>query len=210
MICEAVRESISEYMDGMLCDAVKEEFEAHLKSCRECRQELRDIQEAVSWVRQAGEPIPPVTLRPAVLEQLAKDKTRWKGRFTPGFSQAAAAAVIFLLLAVGNVSMSGVAMPWDMRSFTARSGPGTEDTVSQLNIEVEAPPEMADPKDDGAKAATDYIEGNRDGEATAVAAAPSVRRFTQNMGRLLLNLLLVPVFIVLSVLAYKKKKEAML
>ncbi|MBS4022468.1 MAG: zf-HC2 domain-containing protein [Dethiobacter sp.] len=215
MTCELVREVICEYIDGELDIAQLETFESHLEYCMVCRREVDELRETLTWLKQAEEISPPAGLRSSVLNRLKKDKmTKNRLRFAPGFSQAVAAAAIFVFLVAGNLTLAR--LPAVAGLPKSLSEPGQNLTLEAPTMEVQGTdaPDAAGPVEpanrqgsvdvtaEGKEFSEDYQVGVTD------ARAPSgLRRLTVNP-RVVLNALLLPLFVVFSWLAVRKKKEA--
>ncbi|NLZ39384.1 MAG: hypothetical protein GX893_07245 [Firmicutes bacterium] len=101
MTCFECRSLISEYLDNLLSAKKKEAFEAHLEDCQACRKEVKETRAAIQWLQQADADLePPVSIRPAVISVLQKEK---KKHFAPGLKQFVAAAAVFIMVLVGNI-----------------------------------------------------------------------------------------------------------
>lgn len=199
MTCEIIRGTMCEYLDGLLEGDQEKQFEQHLTHCIECSEEAKELRNTLSWVKQAGDVNPPSGLRQNVLKQLAQENQP-RRRFAPGFSQAVAAAAVFLVLVMGNMIPAQVAVTDmnsqipeyniksqapDMQSTQEVAITGVEDGVEEYNT-LESPPET------GRSYATDNS---------------GVSRSNRNY-RILLNVTLLPLFLLLSFLAVKKRQEA--
>jgi predicted anti-sigma-YlaC factor YlaD len=200
MTCEFVRDAMSEYLDGMLSAEDVTSFEAHLAACRECRQRVCEMRETLDWIQQAGELTPPESLRPSVLNRLRSEQARAKRRFAPGWSQAAAAAVIFLLLAAGNLSPSLTPDGFGPRAMTKSGAPAEEYTINNA---------MTDDVDTaGGELQTADNETTQESAQPPAGgdAAPTTGR---NIYLWLYNLILIPLFLAFTLLALRKRREAM-
>lgn len=187
MTCEATRETMCEYLDGLLEGDRECQFKQHLADCADCRQEAEELRNTLSWVKQASDVNPPSGLRQAVLKQLAQEKqTR---RFAPGFSQAVAAAAVFLVLVMGNMVPAQLAV-------TDKAPAVLEDYIKQA-------PDMEGTQEVAINTLESPTEMNRSGSIDDSAETRSNRNY-----RLLLNATLAPVFLLLSFLAVKKRREA--
>lgn len=199
MTCEIVRESMCEYLDGLLEGERENQFKQHLAHCPECSEEAEELRNTLSWVKQVGDVTPPANLRQNVLQQLAQEQ-RTRRRFAPGFSQTVAAAAVFLLLLVGNMvptqqpftDMNPAILEYEIKDMEGRKEmtiTGAEDVVEEDGYKyntLESPPETY--RSD----AIDNSGGSR-----------SRRNY-----RYLLNVTLLPLFFLLSFLAVKKRQEA--
>lgn len=61
MKCTEIKELLSLYIDGMLDEGERQELEAHLSACPDCRKEYEELAEMVALLGQAGTvPVPDV------------------------------------------------------------------------------------------------------------------------------------------------------
>jgi predicted anti-sigma-YlaC factor YlaD len=214
MTCELMRDVICEYIDGELESGQIVSIEAHLQHCPACRSEVDELRETLAWVKQAEHVTPPAGLRKAVLETIKKEKSiRISRRFAPGFTQAVAAAAIFIFLVTGNITltrMPGTAgMP--KGTFELQSAPGImeESTIMGLESIDTVPPEDSSENRSVAKDAGPVVT-----ETTGVpvgsygsGAAPR-SSFLIRYSRVILNAALLPLFAVFAWLAIKRRKVA--
>lgn len=190
MICEGFQDIIDEYLDGVVRGKELQELQQHLSGCSACRQEVEELQSTLSWLKQAGDVVPPAGLRQSVLAELKNDQTR-KGRFYfPGLSQVVAAAAVLIVLLAGNIYLLPPAADNDPLPFKAA-------------YEAESG-EAAFPE-----GATIFSKEGRaigqTNEKTETSPVASARPF---IGRLILNLVLGPLFLFFVLLILQKRKEA--
>jgi len=69
MKCNAIRDELSEFLDGRLTDARRREIAAHFDSCGDCRQELEDLQKVIDLVGELPYMTAPSGLHDRILEQ---------------------------------------------------------------------------------------------------------------------------------------------
>ena len=55
MSCENFRELISLYIDGMLDEEEKTNFESHLKACIDCKEEFEEIKSMIDEIHNIPE-----------------------------------------------------------------------------------------------------------------------------------------------------------
>jgi hypothetical protein len=116
MNCQECREELAAYLEGLLVETCRGQFEAHLAECPHCRIELAAVRELT--VRLAGDGLAasPVSLASAVMDRIFQEQTlelrrvkmRRRIRFL-GLSGAAAAAVAALIVGVLWPTQSAVA-----------------------------------------------------------------------------------------------------
>ena len=141
MTCEQALETISAALDNELSDAEKEELEAHLTSCPDCRalwEDLRTIQED-AWESALEPPegfhdrvMAAVAEEPAVRAGLPKKRHAWKG-----WGGLAAVAAVAILIA-GPGLRSGM------------SGSGGNDEAAPAMAEVLSDEAMGDAQEEPA------------------------------------------------------------
>jgi hypothetical protein len=216
MTCELVRDVICEYMDGELESGQVESFEMHLEQCAACRSEVGELRETLAWVKQAEHVTPPAGLRQAVLKRIEEEKSiKRSRRFAPGFTQAVAAAAIFIFLVSGNITLTrlpgSAGMP--KGTFEIQSAPSImeESTVQELESPDAIPPEDSSVIRSASKGSdkvetetTGVLVGSYDPDS-GVAPGPSV--FIK-YSRVILNAVMLPLFAVFAWLAIKKRKVA--
>jgi anti-sigma factor RsiW len=210
MTCESIQATMTEYLDGLLDGSEREEFELHLEDCGKCRQEAAELKSTLSWLKQAGDITPPVGLRAAVLSQLHQERHQFRSH-RAGFSQAVAAAAVFLMLVAGNVYTVQPSLMKDAVQLRASevaenysSAPEADDAGVSIMEEMPVQPEEGTQEGENGKVA---VSGEVKTENTT-----TVNNFTEQSRpfplRLVLNLILAPLFLLLSGLALKKRKEA--
>lgn len=190
MSCEKFRENMAAYLDCLLSDKELCEFQAHLSVCKTCRQEAEELQSMFSWLKQAGDVTPPKDLRESVLAELKLEQGRKVRRFFPGFSQAVAAAVVFIMLVVGNLSL----LP------TSR----VSDAVPMRAAYQEESRAATPPAD-----AAIYTQNLRESEQFSdKSELSSEAERNTSSHRLALNLVLIPLFLFFAMRFQRRRKEA--
>ena len=188
MDCEKFKNTIDEYLDGILSGKELSEFQGHLSVCSACRQEVEELQSMLSWLKQASHVTPPNDLRKSVLAEL-KEQGRNRRRFFPGFSQAIAAAVLIMLV-VGNLYLllpSPISDSVPMRAaYQEESGAAT-------------------PAEDAANYTLEASDNRQVNEKNELSTGARRNPFPS---RLVLNLVLVPLFLFFFLRALQKSKEA--
>lgn len=194
MNCRQARRLLPEYLENSLTGPESSALRDHLAACPNCGSEERQLRAALSFIRLANPPGVPRSLRESVLRQIEREGTT-RGRFNRAmkYSSFAAAAAVFVLLLAGNLLLTVLPLS---RQPAAASDQGTQvrtmlseappqDTYSSQREEVRLTAEAVQAEDADAK--TEYLSGR-----------PPV------IWRLLLNISLVPLFIVLFWRAVKK------
>lgn len=113
MICEQYREWISFYIDGVLENEEKIAFENHLKTCKECRQELEEIQFLIEEIQKIPEKTLPEDYHKDLMLKLYKERDEKKSekkKLDFNLKKLTAVAASFLLLffimtSIGNMGM---------------------------------------------------------------------------------------------------------
>ncbi len=217
MTCEQARVAFCEYLDNELDAKELGSFESHIDSCPECRREVGELREAVDWLKQAEDVVPPTGLRQAVIEKIKKEnQIKTSHRFNPVIAQVAAAAV-FIFLVAGNITLSlsyPAAMP---RSTDMMSAPAAqEQEVGTMGLEIQpesgpAEPDALPPLRQAESAEDSGEEGmlvaGSDDDAQISTEERSIARRRFNTPRIILNAALLPLFAVFSWLAVRKRKE---
>ncbi len=146
--CEKYREKISSYIDGMLGETEKQELEEHLKSCRDCARELREIQELVDVCRQMEALEPPDNLTGMIMHSVRKESRKagfmhgFLKRFNPKIVSVAAVALLLVAVAAsGLLSEIG---------FDMYMGKNASDQSAPAEFSIEGGAEMNRSGDDGA------------------------------------------------------------
>ncbi|EEG76729.1 anti-sigma factor family protein [Dethiobacter alkaliphilus] len=201
MTCDAVRESMCEYLDGLLDEDEKQAFKAHLDQCGDCREEAEQLRTTMDWMKQAEEVTPPAGLRQNVLAELSGEQKR-RSRQSSGVFQFVAAAAVFIMLVAANV------LPLQPDMLTADEAPlivaedegrlesfgMAEEEVSSQELGIQG-----NNMDDDARDA---------GDMNSQPLLDDTDTATVNW-QLILNVLLVPLFVGLVWWAVKKRREAL-
>ncbi|MCR3922496.1 MAG: zf-HC2 domain-containing protein [Firmicutes bacterium] len=226
MICEECKKKMSEYVDGLLNDVDLQEYEGHLHICSHCRHEVEITRAAVLWLQQAEDVTPPPTLRASVLTALQTEKKIRRSRFFPGFTHAVAAAAVFILLVAGNLlplsyqaryGRQMVGSSNDAITFESKTDSPTLDNSEGLK----PPSENVQPRGDlgsngreditvDSKQQSETVSEELDGVAKD-PVKPKLPAFLHLFGtqRILLNLILLPIFIFLTRVAVLKRREVL-
>lgn len=204
MTCEIVRETMCEYLDELLEENQKQNVEKHLASCEPCSREAEELRQTIAWVKQAEDVTPPPRLRQAVLAELGRE-SRKRRRFAPGFSQAVAAAAVFVLLVVGNILPS---QPARTSYDAAPMGILETDSLAPMD---ESDVEMGiltegENADGGVIRALEKEEAEDRGILQNGTNRPRIA--LPGDVRLLLNLTLIPLFFLLIFLTVKTRRES--
>ena len=76
--CKEFREQLSLYIDGMLSQQESLLLEAHIKECKDCREELSMLREMVASCQGLEEKEPPEYLYPMIASSLRRSgKGKW-------------------------------------------------------------------------------------------------------------------------------------
>ncbi len=212
MTCEQARVAFCEYLDNELDAKELESFESHIDSCPECRREVGELREAVDWLKQAEDVVPPTGLRQAVIEKIKEEnKIKIRRRFNPVFAQVAAAAV-FIFLVAGNITLSRLPYTAGMprASTDMISAPAAqEQEVGTMGLEIQPETGIEEaPQRSQAESQDMLVIGNEAGPQEIIPSddhSVATRRF--NTLRIILNAALLPLFAVFTWLAVRKRKE---
>lgn len=115
--CVQIEERLSDYLDGLLPESERREFQAHVDSCSNCAPLLAQVSHVVNRLRAIEEEQPPAALVSKILDQtLGPRKTArnwlgwipllWQPRFATGLVTVLA-TIIIVFHAIG-VSPSNV------------------------------------------------------------------------------------------------------
>lgn len=204
MTCETVREAMCEYLDDLLDVTEKQRVDTHLADCHQCREEMGELRATLTWVKQADVITPPQDLRQSVLRELSRQQQRRPWYRIPGLFQAVAAVAVMVLLIAGNmlpdqsaflmreVTSFGVTDDAAMESDGLSGAPQDDMQIQTNSLDHDA---------NVAENSFDSDEGNR-------LLVDSDSRGSGIPWRLVLNLALAPLFILLTWLFVKKRREA--
>jgi len=102
--CSQVKQKIPLWLDGEIETTEAELIEAHVKSCRNCQDEMEFWQELGDTLREdLGEIKAPPGFTTTVMAQLSRQQSNGLGRFIAGWKRNLAVAATFLLMAAGSV-----------------------------------------------------------------------------------------------------------
>jgi anti-sigma factor RsiW len=139
---DTLHELTGAYALDALDEDAASEYEAHLRDCARCREELAELQGAAASLAYAiGAPSPPAALRDRILEQARAERPnvvpmRPRRRWLP-VAAAAAAAALALGLGIRAVSLSSSlsdersANAEQSRALALLAQPGTERVALQ-------------------------------------------------------------------------------
>lgn len=105
-------ENLEEYMSGGLLPAALQEFEAHLRVCPACRDEVRSMQEVstlFTTLRPSEEIVPPLGFAARVVRQVASQPAPsfWSLlSLDPGFGRRVVFASLLTLAVLGSYLVS--------------------------------------------------------------------------------------------------------
>lgn len=74
MTCREVRDNLSFYLDGVLDESTQEALEAHIKLCKDCRNELASLTALVYTTRNIEDAEPPVGLRESIMAAVHEEE----------------------------------------------------------------------------------------------------------------------------------------
>ena len=114
MNCKDIINLLSPYLEGELEGEKREKFDAHLKECPKCREELSLLEKTIQSVRDLEEVVPPANLLVKINEEL--DKRLLRSRLSlvwekmtrpidipvPAKSLALAASILLILYLVAG------------------------------------------------------------------------------------------------------------
>lgn len=216
MTCRQVREQMCEFLDGCLDEGLSSRFSSHLEDCVACRKEVAELRHALFFIKQAMPVEPPCGLREAVLAKIKGDHAACRRRVPAGFSQAVAAAVVFLLVVSGNLFLAlpryrnqavlpGTFQGSQTGESLAEEGAGSQSsTVDQAKGMDQGPSRVPGGERTNLEAAPATDEDTR--FILASRQDPAVERI--RVVRFVLNLVLLPLFPVLLLIAVIKRREA--
>ena len=107
MNCKHVKKMISQYVDGELAPDEKKDFDAHLRSCASCREELektRAIHDLFASVEKFPAPYGFATRVLANLDEKERSLVRRPFGFRPLFLRTAQVAVALVVMTLGVIS----------------------------------------------------------------------------------------------------------
>jgi anti-sigma factor RsiW len=97
MTCHEIDDRLDEWVDDTLPEAERQEVEAHLATCTDCRQQERDLRELLTHATALPRSVsPPRDLWPGIAETIERRRARsWSrlGSWPPALAVAAAVVV---------------------------------------------------------------------------------------------------------------------
>ncbi|HOV24964.1 MAG TPA: zf-HC2 domain-containing protein [Pseudobacteroides sp.] len=107
--CEDIRELISEYIDGDMSGDLLSEFEEHISSCEDCRNELNDVKSIIAMLNDTPDEDLPLNFKDELHERLLEEKAKKKNvislviaKYSHVFASAAGLLIIFTIWMVYN------------------------------------------------------------------------------------------------------------
>jgi anti-sigma factor RsiW len=137
---DAWTERLSEYLDGGLRDAEREELEEHLASCDGCTDALEGLRRVVTTAQDLPDVPPATDLWPAIAAQItppesgrepAREPRRspfWRLRFSFSVPQLAAAGIAVFLVSVTAAWWMASSLAPDT-DYLSLGGPATSESV---------------------------------------------------------------------------------
>lgn len=208
MNCKQARRLMQENLENSLSNPELSALRDHLDACPACCREDEELRAALNFIRRAHPPALPRSLRQCVLQSIRSEKKAGRIRgFAPEHHPAVAAAAVFILLLAGNLLLS--VLP---ASAPVAGAPGQETqmrTMLQDSETQSVPPEPAAPESGIIENAKQQVDLQFSGaeQADEATAGEEIRQGRPAFAwRLLLNVLLAPLFIFLAWRAVTKGK----
>ena len=123
--CKEFREQLSLYIDGMLLQQESLVLEAHIRECKDCREELSMLREMVASCQGLEEKEPPEYLYPMIASSLRRSgKGKWTSSLrSKWFKPGLVSAVAVLLIAV---AVKGILPDMTKKMATDMAAPAPE------------------------------------------------------------------------------------
>ncbi len=77
----AIRHKLSDYIDGQIAGAEKEEMETHLRTCEKCSEALRELNKTVEHLKRIEEVDPPAWMRQKIMAKVRDEAERSRSIF---------------------------------------------------------------------------------------------------------------------------------
>ena len=90
MTCAEFEIALGDYVDGAVNIEQRRQVEAHADGCESCRELLRDVFQAVSFVEAIDKPVPPAELITRLVYHAPKGRVRPEGEKRGWFSRVVA------------------------------------------------------------------------------------------------------------------------
>jgi hypothetical protein len=213
MNCKQARRLIQENLENSLTAPELSSLRDHLAACPACCREEEELRATLNFIRRALPPALPGSLRQGVLQRIKSEKPAGRIRgFANARRPAVAAAAVLVLLLAGNLLLP--VLPVSAPLAEAPAPREQMRTMLQDNEALAVPPRPAAPEESGTlenarltgKQQVDLRHSSAAQADEAKAANDSRQGRPDFAWRLLLNLLLVPLFIILTWRAVKKGK----
>lgn len=130
-------ENLEEYLSGIILPGAQREFEAHLKTCPACREQVRGMQDVSTWfaeLRPETALAPPPGFVSRVLVQVGERRAQsfWSLlSLDPGFGRRVVFASLLTLAVLGSYLVS--------RETEYSSGPPSPEAVMAIGPRPVAP-----------------------------------------------------------------------
>lgn len=140
--CDDIRELISLYIDGELVGDLLSEFEEHIRSCEDCRNELEDVKSVIAMLNDAPEEDLPSNFKDELHEKLLREQTKKESfvsvvlsRYSHVFASAAGLLIIFSIWVVykNNFVSTNDALPnvSSIQSYDGKENGDKENAVAE-------------------------------------------------------------------------------
>ncbi len=123
--CKEFREQLSLYIDGMLSQQESLLLEAHIKECKDCREELSMLREMVASCQGLEEKEPPEYLYPMIASSLRRSgRGTWTGSISKKWLKPGLVSVAAVLLVA--VAVKGILPDMTKKMATDMAAPAAE------------------------------------------------------------------------------------
>ncbi|NLN40580.1 MAG: hypothetical protein GX160_01045 [Clostridiales bacterium] len=154
MDCKNFNEYISLYLDEILDEEDKKEFEEHLNQCPQCKKEFEETQKVVSLVKELGEEPVPHGFRESIINRLGRLRKNQTSNLIRWI--AAMAGVIIIFLSVKAIKDTRFTAGIDREVM-----PAEEVAEDMASISDDSVNEFASPKDEGVSAEVTSMEDDQ-------------------------------------------------
>jgi hypothetical protein len=145
--CEDLRELISLYIDGELSGDLLFEFEEHILSCENCKNELEDVKSVIASLNDAPEEDLPSNFKDDLHEKLIKEKSKKESfisivltKYSHVFASAAGILIIFSIWLVykNNFVSTDSSMPKvsSIQSYDSKEYENKENAVAKGEFDL--------------------------------------------------------------------------
>jgi anti-sigma factor RsiW len=133
-----IRHKLSEYIDGSMTGQEKTEIEAHLKTCQQCGDALRELQKTVEHIKSIDEVEPPAWMTQKIMAKVRAETEEKKSLFQRFFFPL---SVKLPIQAVAALFLTVTAF-YIYRNIQPVPAP-SEAPVQEFTVRSEAPPAPA-------------------------------------------------------------------